>query len=104
NEMSLLDLWKESGKQVVWSRKVATDSKACVVQREAVGLFEPGGKFVLLNLADGKPIAEEQLEAENPLNAIYILRSSEQYLLVTDSPPARRLTIAPVANINYNPV
>jgi hypothetical protein len=92
--VSLQDPWQEDGKQIVWSRKFARGSKGCVVPQEAVGVLEPSGAFALLHLPDGKPVVEEKLDPENALNSIYLLRSAEQYLLMTNSPPERPQTFA----------
>ena len=92
--LALQDPWHDDARRVLWSRKFVPGSKACVVGQEAVGVLEPGGAFVLLALPDGKPIVQEALEPENALNSIYVLRSAEGYLLVTNSLPQRAQTVA----------
>ena len=53
------DLWR--------GRKFAANARACVVNNEVVGVMEPGGRFVLVSLPDGRTIADLKLEAEPSL-------------------------------------
>src|SRR5262249_26873024 len=52
-----------------------------------VALMEPGGRFVILNLADGRKVVDEKLHEESNVQRIYVIRSQQQDFLVTDRPP-----------------
>ncbi len=80
--MQMRDPWQG---QTLWSHPVASGSKAALVSQEAVGVLQPDGMFALILLADGKKLVEQKLEPENSLIGIYILRSRDQYLLITNS-------------------
>ncbi len=73
---------------------------------EVVGALEPGGRFVLLSLADGKLIVDEKLEPETGLQAIYLLRSRDNYLLVTSAAAHNQpnVTIHPAPGVINSPV
>ena len=53
-----------------------------MVGEEAVGVMEPDGHFVLLELPSGRTIADLKLDADD-LQEIFVIRSGEQYLLLT---------------------
>ena len=58
--LTLFDPWQQ---KAVWpSRDFASGARVSVVGSEAVGVLEPGGHFVLVALADGRTIADVQLE------------------------------------------
>ncbi len=80
--LEMRDMWADAP---VWSRTLALGSKVAVTSDDFVGALEPGGHFVLLSLADGKPIVDEKLEPETGLSAIYLLRSRDSHLLVTSA-------------------
>ncbi|MGO9109239.1 MAG: PQQ-binding-like beta-propeller repeat protein [Thermoguttaceae bacterium] len=80
--LGLLDPWLQ---KAVWtSRKFATGSRVSVVGSEAVGVLEPGGHFVMIALADGRTIADLQLEARPLLNVtdLVVTRMGDQYIVL----------------------
>ena len=102
--MSLIDPWKND---TLWVQHFAPNSKATVIREEAVGVLEPNGKFSLLKLPSGERVIHESLEQEPSLTGIIILRSADQYLLVTNSPPKRidpRVPIQPAPGGLNNPL
>jgi outer membrane protein assembly factor BamB len=86
------DPWEE---KEIWRREFTTNARAWVVGTEAIGVMTPNGSFVLLSLADGKPLIEEKLSPEPNLSEIYVLRSPDRYIVAASHPilPGR-------ANIN----
>ncbi len=71
---------------VVWSRDFALGSKGKLVDSDALGVMQRDGKFVVLSLADGSEIIKAQLDPDGKLTEICLLRSEDQYLLVTNHP------------------
>ncbi|HEY1785899.1 MAG TPA: PQQ-binding-like beta-propeller repeat protein, partial [Pirellulales bacterium] len=82
--VTLRDTWT---RDVKWSYTFGPGARGAVVADEALGVLETSGRFVLVRLSDGRKLVEQQLEAEDTLTSIWLLRSSQQYLLVTNSPP-----------------
>jgi hypothetical protein len=76
------DIWAEKN---LWSHQFAPGSKAALVGQEAVGVMQPDGEFTLVALADGKAIVKEKLEAEGSLLGIFLMRTANGYLLVTNT-------------------
>ena len=81
NQLQLRDPWQG---QTLWNHPFAPGSKAALVAHEAVGVMQPDGTFSLITLPDGKVLINEKLEPENGLAGIFLLRSAEGYLLVTN--------------------
>ncbi len=92
--VTLRDNWTGD---VKWSHTFKPGAKGAVVAGEVVGVLEPSGRFILVRLADGHRLAEHQLEPEEKLTGICLLRSSDQYLLVTNSPVKQE------TDLTYNP-
>lgn len=69
-----------------WSREFAQGSHVALVKGEDVAVLEPAGRFAVVGINDGKPRLESQLESETAVNRITVLRSSDQYLLLTSRP------------------
>jgi outer membrane protein assembly factor BamB len=95
--MQLRDAWEG---RTLWSYAFKPGAKADLVLQEAVGVLEPNGDFSLIALPDGKLLAKERLEPEKALVGIYLLRSRDQYLLVTQTPARNE----PGVTINQLPV
>lgn len=84
----LTDLWEN---KIVWSRPIDNNSKGYLAGQEALGIFEPGGRFSLIRIADGQVLVDhEKLHLENSLNSIYLFASPDAYVLVTNG--AQRAT------------
>jgi outer membrane protein assembly factor BamB len=81
NQLAMRDAWLSS---TLWTHPFAPGSKAALVGHEAVGVLQPDGAFTLLALPDGKPLVEQKLEAEASLSSIFLMRTTEGYLLVTN--------------------
>ena len=75
-----------------------------LVADETLGVLEPSGRFVLVRLADGQKIVEQRLEADDSLTGICLLRSSEQYLLVTNSPATSVDSTLSIQALNNDPL
>ena len=82
-ELMLYDPWYEEN---VWSHSFTVGSKGCLIERDEVGVMQPDGRFVVIGLDNGTRKIDEQLQPEESLESIHILRSSDQYLLVTNTP------------------
>ncbi len=81
----LIDPWQEKApKRSVWiSDQLDSNSRMFMLPDEAVAVYEPDGHFMILDLADGHPIVDRQLLPEDDLAEIFVLRSPDQYLLIT---------------------
>jgi len=96
--LEMRDPWQE---KTLWSYPFPPEAKAALVGQEAVGVFQPNGQFSLITLADGKELVKEKLEAELRLLGMYLLRSNEGYLLVTNATARNEAnrTVQPVPNV-----
>ena len=80
--LELIDPWDHSK---AWpSRKFAPDALLDLVEQEhAAAVLEPDGRFVLVDLSDGRALIDARLEPEPALSGILVLPSQENYILVT---------------------
>lgn len=85
--LELSDPWQQ--RQVWPPRKFSPDARFDMAGQEAIGVLEPGGRFVLVGLPDGRTIADVKLDRERSVSSISILRSGDQYVLVTNDSGAR---------------
>ena len=79
----LSDPWKE--KELVLGT-FEPGVKPALVGDEAVAFLEPRGKFLMVALADGRKLIDEQLEPESALDNIIVQRTPDQYLLFANRP------------------
>jgi hypothetical protein len=82
--LTLFDPWRQ---KAAWpSRNFAAGARVSVVGSEAVGVLEPGGRFVLLALADGRTIADVQLPVrpQFSLSDLIVTRLGDQYIVLAN--------------------
>jgi hypothetical protein len=102
--ISLLDPWENS---VLWKHEFDAGAKTWVIENDTVGVMEPSGKFTIIALESGKRIVDEQLVKEPSLVGIYLLRSSDQYVLVTNRPTpqqTKNVSLSPAPGGLDNPM
>ena len=77
-QFELFDPWTQ---QTLWSSPaVSSLAKTSVLNEEAIGVLEPTGRFLLLELAGGRMIADASLPSGDA-TGIHVIRSGDQYLL-----------------------
>jgi len=81
--LELVDAW--TGEKVWPSREFAADAALSLVDRQAVAVLERSGRFVLLDLTDGRALIEAELEPEPSLSSIFVLPSASGYVLITQA-------------------
>ena len=82
--LALFDPWQQ---RAVWpSRTFASGACVSVVGSEAVGVLEPSGHFVLVALADGRTIADLQLEVrpQFSMTDLVVTRMGDQYIVLVN--------------------
>lgn len=77
----LFDPW---GDREVWRREFATGSKAFQLGEQVLAVVEPQGRFVLLNLSDGKVLVDSPIEPEPQLTDVFLLATPSRWLLFTN--------------------
>jgi len=79
--LELFDPWTQKS---LWPpREFSLAAQYCLVRNEIIGILEPDGKFVLLNLADGRVITEVKLKPEPNLAELTVIALEDQYLVLT---------------------
>ncbi|MCA9266676.1 MAG: PQQ-binding-like beta-propeller repeat protein, partial [Planctomycetales bacterium] len=79
--LKMVDVWTG---QELWNFDVEGNAKGDLMGTDELGVLQPNGKFVVLNLEDGSAVIQTQVEPEPDLLHIQCLRSRDQYLLLTD--------------------
>jgi hypothetical protein len=86
-ELKLLDPWPQ---QTVWSRTFSAQARMWPLDNLELGVLEPDGSFVVLDLADGRPILQAKVDAINDLDSMLVLRSDRRYVLVANHPEPKK--------------
>jgi outer membrane protein assembly factor BamB len=89
--LRLLDVWKQSE---IWSRKFDVRARFGPVADEALAVMEPSGHLTVLSLPEGKATIDVELDKEPALADIYLLRSPQVDVLITNR------STAPRGNVN----
>jgi hypothetical protein len=95
--VTMRDVWTGEAR---WTYNFSPGAKGAIAAEDVLGVLEQSGRFVLVRLADGQKLVDQRLEPEETLTGICLLRSSDQYLLITNSPPTgvdQNLNIQPAA-------
>jgi hypothetical protein len=76
----------------LWKREVKKGTRGYVIDGEELALLEPGGQFTIVSLASGKELLSQRPKdlaklADNDLDSILVLRSTDQYLLMANQRP-----------------
>ena len=79
--LRLRDLFTQTD---LWSRDISSDAKGRMVGSDEIAFLQQDGKFEILSVRDGKTRVAAKLEPERALTGIYVFRSADQYLLVTN--------------------
>ncbi len=78
--LELFDPWTQ---KPVWPRReFSFHAQYSILGNELIGILEPKGEFVLLNLPDGRPIAELNLKAQPYLAELTLIAWENQYLVL----------------------
>ncbi len=73
------DAWEQ---RELWSRSFDDDTQCWRPGRDEVAMFQPDGKFVILNLLGGNAVVECQLQAKPDLTRLYTLASKDSFTVV----------------------
>jgi outer membrane protein assembly factor BamB len=79
----MTDLWEQ---KQLWRHEFPGNSKAYQVDQQLLGVVDPKGRFVAIDLADGHFVVDSPIEAESALLDIYLLASRNRLLLFTNRP------------------
>jgi outer membrane protein assembly factor BamB/tetratricopeptide (TPR) repeat protein len=91
--LEMVDPWQN---RPLWPPKeFAPDARLRSVEEEAVAVYEPAGRFVLIDLMDGRTVIDAELEPETSPAEILVLPSPNQYIVLLydrggSADPARR--------------
>jgi outer membrane protein assembly factor BamB/tetratricopeptide (TPR) repeat protein len=78
----LYDAWREED---VWSQTFSDGARGTLVKDDQVAILEPDGRFLIRSLHNADVVLSQKIEPETNLTAIYVLPSTDRYLLVTDT-------------------
>ena len=88
NNKQILALTDAFTGKAIWNDKEFADlSKSTLVNGDEIAVLEPTGRFTIWNLASGELRLERQVNPESKLLGIVVCRSSDQYVLLTNTSP-----------------
>jgi hypothetical protein len=79
--LRLYDAW--SGEDI-WREQLPPNSRASLVDHDEVAILQPDGRFVIRSLRDAQLPIETKLDAEESLLSVHVVRSEDQYIVVTN--------------------
>lgn len=88
--LELVDAWTG---EAVWTRQVGPDAQVCLVEGDWVGVVDRAGTFQLIDISSGDVMLSQQVLSEPTLRRIFVFRSRDHVILVTDryaAQPGRR--------------
>ncbi len=94
--LALLDV---VGDRVVWSTDCHERAKFSVVAGESLAVYEPSGRFRVLDVAAGRPLVTAQLAKTDNLVDLTVLRGPDRYLVFpndTGGPGLQRVAVGTV--------
>lgn len=98
-ELRLYDAW--TGRDV-WREKFPPTARGDLVADDEVAIVEPGGRCLIRSLRDPQPRVDVKLDPEPTLLSVHVLRSSNQYLVATNRPPAGEAASPEPDSPNFN--
>lgn len=101
--IQLEDPWKS---EIVWQKTFAGGAKGSRSGCAALAVMEPDGNTTVLNIATGKAEAQAKVDSDNSLTEIFLIRSDEIDMVVTNSsvgPDPKVGNVSPVPGGNNNP-
>ncbi|TVS18003.1 MAG: hypothetical protein EA424_11765 [Planctomycetaceae bacterium] len=79
--LRLYDVW--TGEEH-WREEVPAESRATLIEEDEVALLQPDGRLVIRSLGGDAVLVETQVQPEQGLLSLYVIRSQQQYLVVTN--------------------
>lgn len=79
--LEMYDPWLQ---KATWSKTFPPKTKAEILSGDELAVLQPDGDFLVLSLPDGTLRLKANVEPEQDLASIHVLRSSRQYLLCTN--------------------
>jgi hypothetical protein len=89
----------------IWSQKLLYEadypiaSRLAISEPDAIAIYEPSGKFQLLDARSGKAVIDQQLQAMDQLQFIQTMRSGDELFLFVSSQPEQQYK--PVAQFDH---
>jgi hypothetical protein len=93
--LRIRDLWSQD---VIYEGEFPPSSRLAVVEPDAIAVYEPSGKFVLIDAQRGKLLIDQQLQPFEDLHSIQAMRAGDELFLFVSSPPQQQYK--PVAQID----
>ena len=79
--LRLYDAW--TGEEI-WREEVPADTRATLIDDDEVAVLQSDGRFLVRSLKHDSVPVQAQVKAEEGLLSLYVVRSQDQYLLVTN--------------------
>jgi outer membrane protein assembly factor BamB len=99
--LRLIDVWNQ---QDLFDKTVPANTYGDFTGHGELAIMNPDGKLTVISLTDGATALEKQLRPEPTLTNIYVLGSSDSYVVATSTParhrPERTITPAPAGVLN----
>ncbi len=85
--LRIRDAWSQD---VLYEAEYPLASRLTVVEPDAIAVYEPSGKFHLVDARSGAVLLDKQLEAVADLHSIQVMRSGDGLYLFVSGPPQQQ--------------
>jgi outer membrane protein assembly factor BamB len=96
----LVEAWSQD---VLYEGEFSLGARISVVEPDALAVYEPSGKFRLIDTKSGKTIIDEELQPSPELQNIYTVRGDRELVLMVASQPQQK-QIVPIAQAEQPPL
>ncbi len=81
--LSVIDVWTQ---KTLYEINLSDKTKTSIIEPNAIAVYESNGQFRVIDVASGKLIIDEQLEAVPDMVAMFTMRSGEDLFVFISSP------------------
>jgi len=69
---------------VIWREQVPAGTRGTLIESDEVALLQPNGRLIVRSLQIAEPLLQAQLEPDQALRMVHVLRSRDQYLVAAN--------------------
>ena len=77
--LTVTDIWSQ---KTLYQAELPVTARVSVIEPNLIAVFDPSGKFTLIDVEDGRLVIDQKLEAASDLQSIQTLKSGDELFSV----------------------